>query len=285
MNRLAAPAVVLFTLCASHLISAESGEFGEEDFTRKDRAQILYTPKLSFNTDNIPVVNILVTEGNDEIEFSSRGGFALMPEGETGTQVIYPAGTRCKAKISSGSPAVISYYPVCGKAASSDFERISALKKTVEDKGKKWRSFNLGSVFGFYGTVLDNRVTLIAFDLPSKERGAAEKAVEELKKVFDCDFSIYEDLTERPGGTIAVRCGGEPLVRAQDVIFVSSEQKQFIKVHGVQFAKGYSWEGSEDREYRGQIYIAVDRNGKLAAVNSIDAESLLRGLVPSEIYK
>lgn len=40
----------------------------------------------------------------------------------------------------------------------------------------------------------------------------------------------------------------------------------------------------QDRDYRGQIYVAIDRKGKLAVVNLVGEAELLAGLVPAEIY-
>src|SRR5207253_1281933 len=42
--------------------------------------------------------------------------------------------------------------------------------------------------------------------------------------------------------------------------------------------------GREDRRYEGALRVAFDTKGKLAAINVIELESYLQGVLPSEIY-
>jgi SpoIID/LytB domain protein len=52
----------------------------------------------------------------------------------------------------------------------------------------------------------------------------------------------------------------------------------------VEFGVGYPSHGFEDRSYWGKLYVAVDREGRLALVNAAPEDKLLAGLVPAEMY-
>lgn len=56
-----------------------------------------------------------------------------------------------------------------------------------------------------------------------------------------------------------------------------------VKVFQVEHDVGLPQHGREDREYPGTIRVVIDKAGKLAAVNRVDLESYLEGVVPSEM--
>lgn len=56
-----------------------------------------------------------------------------------------------------------------------------------------------------------------------------------------------------------------------------------IILEQIQYASGFSWGGEEDREYRGIIEIAVDKEYGLNLINIINIEEYLYSVLPSEM--
>ena len=77
---------------------------------------------------------------------------------------------------------------------------------------------------------------------------------------------------------------GAPIGDAISYVRLTSQDGKPITVERVEYGKGYSWHGHADRHYRGQLYVVVDADGKLAVVNVIGLEDLLKGIVPAEIF-
>ena len=78
---------------------------------------------------------------------------------------------------------------------------------------------------------------------------------------------------------------GQPLGEATSYLRISNKNAETsLQVDQVEYGKGYKWHGYQPRNYRGDIYLVVDADGALAAVNVLGAESILAGVVPSEIF-
>jgi SpoIID/LytB domain protein len=56
-----------------------------------------------------------------------------------------------------------------------------------------------------------------------------------------------------------------------------------IKIHDVPYGVGFSWEGREDRLYRGKIEVNLNKKGRICVINEIELEEYLLGIVPSEV--
>lgn len=265
---------------------ARAQEVGE-DFTRRDRAATLYSTKFRFTADHVPVVNVLVMEDQDSIVFGADGPLVFQPEGEGGAAIRVGRGrTRCRAALDQGRAAAIRSWVALARVPAGDLERVRRSRAEWEGRGLKIRSFERGSVFGFFGRVLDNRVLVLVEDRPF-ERGEEARARrdEVARQTGVATIEVFEEVVERPGGVVRVRCEGVTAEMAfPDVVFVAPAGSDRVHVQSVEFGRGFPWHGREDRSYRGEIVLAPDRNGRLAVVNAVDAETLLKGLVPSEIY-
>lgn len=257
-------------------------EEGYEDFTRRDRTAILYSTKLLFTSDNVPIIRVGIMDGQENIKFSSDNPFMFLSEGEGGSSLKLGQGhTECTASIRTSKPAKIRYWIVLAKVRAQDLEKVRNIRQMIEKEGKKVRLFERGSVFGFYGKIMDNRMIFIVEDNPYNTIDDALKRKKEMKNENELD--IFEEIMNRPSGVIRIVCNG---VKAELEYpgMVNITTDGMFKVHDVEFGKGFSWHGREDRTYRGQLIIAIDRNGLLSAINLISTELFLKGLVPSEMY-
>lgn len=268
------------------VVPALAQEVGE-DFTRRDRAASLYSTKFRFTKDHVPVVNVLVMEGQDQVVFGADGPLVFQPEGEGGAAIRVGRGrTTCQAVLEQGQPAKVLSWVALARVLAKDLDRVRQVRAEWEGRGLKVRSFERGSVFGFFGRVLDNRVLVLVEERPFEKAVDARARRDALAaETGIATLEVFEEAVERPKGVIRVQCEGVQADLAfPDVVFVSPARADRVFVKAVEFGRGFSWHGREDRPYRGDLVLAPDRNGRLAIINAIDAETLLKGLVPSEIY-
>src|SRR5205085_2507665 len=131
-----------------------------------------------------------------------------------------------------------------------------------------------------HGPVHDNRrhyVSVGRFD----DEAAARELMKKLVELGESPW-LHERLLGGPSGTISVvDPAGRERARADGVAFESEAPLKVLRVH---HDVGFPQEGFEDREYDGRILAALDRAGKLAAVNQLDLDQYLQGVVPSEVF-
>lgn len=255
------------------------------ELNRADRTAALYSTQLAFDGDNVPVVTIAVMEGQESIRVSAVDGLLVMPDGPGGAQVELPPGKRpFEARLDGSSPSSVRYRVVVARIAAARVEDVRAARRRWEERDFKVRVVELGSVFGFYGRVLDSRVALVCIDQIHTDRAAALDAAGTLEGAYDdADVSLHEEAESRASGAV-VLTDGTTTIRNQDVIWVEGRGGRPVVVEDVEFGVGFPWHGRETRTYAGRIALTVDRSGRLAAINQVAAEKLLEGLVPAEIY-
>lgn len=284
---------MLLVLVASVLLSsgALAGDaplpVAGEDFTRKDRTELLFQTKFQFTPENVPVVTVGIVEGVRDVAFSSEGPLVFQPEGEGGPAVRVGRGRiDCMAAIEDSKPAVIRYWAALERVPAMSLATVREARKRWTDKGLNIRTFEQGSVFGFYGRVLDNRRVVIVEDVPFADRDSAVRRLDQLTSSHGLSTpEPYEEVLSRPDGRVRVRCTNvDAGMEFPGIVTVSPSAGKAIRVKNVEFHKLYGHGKAEDRSYRGNLILTADRNGQLAVVNQIDAETLLKGLVPSEIF-
>ena len=255
------------------------------ELNRADRAAVLYSTQLAFDSNNVPIVNIAVMEGQETIRVSATEGLVIQPDDKSGTSIDIPTAKKVfTAHVESGKPSRLRYTVVVDRLKASNVERVRETQKRWQERDFKIRLIELGSVFGFYGRVQDSRVALVCIDHAYDDLDEAREAAETLGASYeDANVSLHEEVAERSSGTV-ILTDGAITVRNQDVIWLAPRGKGMMRVEDVEFGIGFPWHGREGRAYAGRIALAVDRRGKLLAINQVDAETLLKGLVPAEIY-
>ena len=138
-----------------------------------------------------------------------------------------------------------------------------------------------GNVLGIGGRVLANREYRLVLPVASKLR--AEELVAEVYDLFGTRAFISQRIAQRPWGELSVHVADAPVGTATSFVRLST-QGDCIEVENVEYGHGYSWHGFKNRQYRGELYVVIDPDGQLAAVNLLGAESLLPSVVPSEMF-
>jgi len=278
-----------FALLAALALAAPAAAQDQEgeDFTRRDRTALLYQTKFLFTRENVPIVTVGLVEGETRVAFDSEGPLDFLPEGVGGPSLHVGRGrTACTARLDDGVPARIRYWVALSRLPARDLDANRKERAAWESRGLALRSFQRGSIFGFYGRVLDNRTSTWVEDAPFDTPQAAQVRRDALSaKTGLATLEIFEEVVDRPRGTVQVTCAGvDAAMSFPGMVMVEPTDGRPFTIRSVEFGKGFAWHGREDRSYRGRLVLTPDRNGKLAAVNAVDGETLLKGLVPSEIY-
>ena len=275
------PIVSLLLLAVVPPAAAQQGEL-----TTRDEAAALYSTRFSFNADNVPEVSIALMDDQEEIRFSASGGLRLLPTGLRGPEVLTLAGLQWTARVEGGRPASVRYWVVLEHVPARDLAAVRAARERCAGLGRPVVTVEVGSLFSFFGQVIDSRRIYVVEDEAYTSHDQAQARAEEAGLRYGLETSVHAKLDERSSGTIVLtNQRGTVTVRAREALWLQPEDPGgTVRVRGVQFGRGFSWGGRQDRSYRGTLYLAVDRHGKLAVVNALDAEALLRGIVPTEIY-
>ncbi len=279
-------ALLAFVASPAPAVEVDEARTGE-DFTRRDRTELLFSTKFTFTPENIPVVTVGIVEGEREISFLSEGPLVFLSEGEGGPGIRIGRGrTECIATMENSRPAEIRYWAALERVPAISLGPVREARTRWTDRGLSIRTFEQGSVFGFYGRILDNRTVVITEDRPFEDRSQALKHLDELVAAHGLSTpELYEEVVRRPDGRVRVRClGVDASMEFPGMVVVTPSAGKVIRVRNVSFHKLYNEDKREDRSYRGSMIFTADRNGTLAAVNAVDAETLLKGLVPSEIF-
>lgn len=249
------------------------GWAGASDLSSSDRIDLLYSNQFHFNRRGEPQITVGLVQGADRVRLSAEGGLLVLPSGDGGTRIA--GGTSFDIRIGRATAAEQSFSIVLSQVVGADARR-------VESEAERWRAhglspteYEVGTVFGVEGRVLDTRRVLLATGRVSSEDDAIAEAAR-LKKAHAALGQLHPIVRRRASGSLLARDAAADLtVEAEGVLWFAAEDGGPITVHDV---------GGETRTYRGNMYVSVDRHGKLSVVNLVSETELLSGLVPAEIY-
>ncbi len=239
--------------------------------------------RLDFHGGN-PVVPLRLMEGAQSVTFSSKSRLRLSLPGEITKTVDGAPGRTWTVKLRESSPAQVVARVQLLEVAFADKQGLAEAQVEWERKGYPLKVQVLGSVYGVSGKVIDNRRYLLLIDQPLPPAEAAKRQAELLEKE-SVRTSLYEEVKAPAHAVLELYdAEGQRVGEARDQLSVESPDGTPIEVRQVEFGVGYDSHGFDDRAYRGSLLLTADRNGKLAAVNQVGLEDLLKGLVPSEIF-
>lgn len=273
-------------LLPAAILALSSGVIGfsalADETSTGDKLRILYSNRFTFTDDGIPLVTVELMSGQSEVRLEAAGGILVKPDGD-GAAVI-EGGQRWTIRVEGARPATIREWTVVERFDPEDESGVRAALARWTERGYEPQRFEVGSLFGVEGEVIDGREVLVAI-APVAAPGGGRKAAA-IGSEHGIETSVHAELMRRPQGTI-VADNGEVTVRNRSVIwFAPRAAGATLEVKDVVTGAGGSQleTGREDRHYFGMVYVTLDRDGALTAVNAVPADRLLAGLVPSEIY-
>ena len=241
-----------------------------------DKLRILYSSRFTFTDDGLPLVTVEIVGGRDTISLGADGGLVVRPDGDGGSAVMAKGGATWTIRAVDTEPAVIEDWVVVERLGTDDAAGVAKATARWSERGFAPRAFEIGTVFGVDGEVIDTRETLVAVT------GSAAK----IGKKYGIATSIHRELVKRPQGTIVAESGGTIVENPSVLWFAPRDADDTISVDEVPVGAGGSQLDvtTETRRYWGAVYVTLDAAGKLVAVNAIAEDKLLAGLVPAEIF-
>lgn len=273
----------LQTLCGGLVVAGAPGLLPRAaraaDMSLSDRMDLLYSNQFNFDHRGQPRITVGVMQGQRQVQLSARGGLEALPSGETGTAIV--GGRRWRIRVRDTKPAEQRFRVVLDALPATELRRIEGVGKRWAKRGFEVDEREVGALFGVAGKVLDTRRVLLTTDLFSSEREARKRA-RELAERHKIIPRLHPEVERRASGRIVAEdLDSGVRIEAEGVLWFAPREGGTVTVHDVEDGAGRD---RGDRPYRGQIYVAVDRNGELAVVNLVGESELLAGLVPAEIY-
>lgn len=125
----------------------------------------------------------------------------------------------------------------------------------------------------------DNRMIFFGVGLYDDEE-AAKTAQDQLSAQSISSWIFPENLAAAQG-TLKILQGKNVVAKTNDNIFLRTSGTTLVKQ--MEYAKGFSWHGREDRRFAGDLKVQFGVENLIDVIEITDLESLLVGIVPAEI--
>lgn len=244
----------------------------------------LNTKRLDFKGGS-PLIPVKLMEGSAEVTLIGRGRLRFRLPGTPEKQLEGPAGMAWKVRRVKGTPAKIVARIQIAEVPFNDKEGLQRALDEWKERGLAVKSQVLGGVYGIAGKVIDNRRYVLVVDQPPAPPESLADQQAKLLTEFQVRTTLLEDIKTR--GTIKLELedgNGNVVATVDEKVVAESPDGAPIEVKRVEYGVGYDFHNFEDRAYRGSVLLTADRAGKIAVINQVDLEDLLKGLVPSEIF-
>jgi SpoIID/LytB domain protein len=255
-----------------------------DDTSASDKLRILYSTRFTFTDGGLPLITVQIMGGKKDVKLRAKGGVIVRPDGAGGSAIETDDGENWTVGVEGAKPAVIHDWTVVDTLGPDDAAGISAALARWKERGFDPRSFEIGTVFGTGGEVIDTREVRIAIDPVAAGKGSTRAA--EHARRFGVKTLVHEELVRRPSGTIVAKSGATTIRNASVLWFQPKKPAETLTVADVPTGAGGSQlqTGIEDRRYWGSVYVTLDHDGSLLAANAVSEDKLLAGLVPAEMY-
>lgn len=255
-----------------------------DETSATDKLRILYSTRFTFTDDGLPLVTVEIMSGQKLVHLRARSGITVRPDGAGGSAIESDGGEAWTVTVDDARPAVLQDWTVVETLGPDDARGVTAALARWKARGFEPRTFELGTVFGTGGEVIDTREVRIAVDPVAAGKGRARAA--EIARRFGVATTVQQELVRRPAGTIVARSGATTIRNPSVLWFQPRRVGETIAVADVPTGTGGSQleTGSEDRRYWGSVYVTLDHDGALVVANAVSEDRLLAGLVPAEMY-
>nr|MBA2539858.1 hypothetical protein [Deltaproteobacteria bacterium] len=257
---------------------------GADETSATDKLRILYSTRFTFTDTGVPLITVEIMSKKREVKLRAKGGVIVWPDGNGGAAIETEGGDSWTISADAVKPAVIHDWTIVDTLQPEDSTGITGSLAKWKERGFEPRNFEIGTVFGVDGEVIDTREVRIAIDPVPTGKGTARSA--EIAKRFGIRTSVHQELVRRPGGVVLAKSNGTVIKNSSVLWFRPKKPTETLTVENVPTNTGGSQlqTGSEDRRYWGAIYVTLDHDGSLVVANAVPEDKLLAGLVPAEMY-
>lgn len=233
-----------------------------------------YFHAIRFNQQNIPVISILISNLHQAYNITSKAHFKV--EYKDGNRI---KSFKCKDLLIRGvesDTGELIYKLIADRVNFNDKETLKKSEEKFRELGFEPESIVIGSIFGLKGKVYDNRQYYISIATFTNKEDA-DLLTSEIFEKHKIRTFLLPVLKKHPSGKIRIEAKDRNIsLNVKDIVWIKEgKDGLFLTDETKKTIYGY---------YKGDFYFTFEPNGRLAAINRIDLEELLRGVVPSEIY-
>lgn len=241
-----------------------------------DRLAILYAPQFNFTRDGEPLVHVGVLSKVDSVEFSADGPLRVVVPGASQSEVLLDGRRSVRVSMKDGKAGRYRHWVVVGRVRHGDKAAVDRVIDEWVDRGYLATAHEVGALFAVGGRPFDSRVVLIGLGGYDTWKEAMELA-RRLEQRFGIETEHHTELLEHASGTLTLSGGGRrgAALSFKDVLWVAPQEPG--QVFTIKSPGG-------KRRYAGHLAFTADRQGRLAVVNAVPIETLVKGVVPSEVY-
>lgn len=280
-------ALALITLTTLSLAQSPRHALGQQatEMSTADRLRLLYSTQLNFTSEGDPLIRLGLMEEAETIQITPSEPVRILPSGEGGPEIEVPGDKTLTITRSQARAGKYKHWVVVDRLPVAQRQRAETIKQAWLERGYPTEAFEVGGLFAIKGKVFDSRTILFGVGGTSQMQ-EAQRIKEKLQARFGIVGGVHSQLVEHPSALLTLRVEGMPVtIHHRDILQLAPradrDDKIRYKVPGIK--KNYV-NGTETRTYTGTLIIAPDRKGKLALINSLGAEKVLKGVVPSEIF-
>jgi len=247
-----------------------------------DKLRMLYSNQFTFTDEGLPVVTIELASGENQVRLGSSAGILVRPDGESGAAI--DAGNEWVLSVEDVKPAELREWTVVAHLHPDADGAIERELASWKARGYTPKTFEVGTLFGVEGAVLDSRETLIAVAPSTPGRGATQAKI--IARKFAVETSVHTEVVKLPRGTVVARSGAVTIRNPSVIWFAPKKADGTIRVDDILVGHGGSQLQTkrESRRYFGRVFVTIGKDGKLVVVNAVSTDKLLAGIVPSEIF-
>jgi SpoIID/LytB domain protein len=265
------------------VLLAPRGSARADETSTGDKLRILYSSRFTFTDDGLPLVTVEIMGGQKEVHLSAPSGLLVRPDGAGGSAIAIAGTAPWTVRASDTSAAQITEWTVVESLGADDATGAAAALDRWKQRGFDPKQFDVGTLFGTGGETIDTREILIAVDPVAAGMGQARAAA--TAKRYGIPARVHRELVRRPAGTVVGEAGDATVSNPSVLWFEPAKSGETITVDDVPVGTGGSQleTKTETRRYWGRVYVTLDHDGSLVAVNAVPEDKLLDGLVPAEM--
>jgi peptidoglycan hydrolase-like amidase len=227
-------------------------------------------------------VRVGLLEEYKKITFQMHGCYRI--ESLSG-DILRAAGTsksRWRARIEESAPAQMLYSVLV--ASYPDSDKAMALAEIFAGQGQSAVVNQIGGPVELNGNDVVSDNTQYRVQIGNFKTEAEARA---LRETCDADYSprIIREVIRKPKGMIEFFDADmtESYMTEAGFRLIPEDANATVTICSVLTVSGFTYERPEDRRYAGIVEIYLDRTGGLAALNEVDIDTYLRGVVPAEM--
>ena len=252
------------------------------ELTSHDNHALLYAHQLQFSSSGTPMVRIRIADNMETLRFKPKGHFRVYPSGKGGCAIDLPGNQNYEISFDQVTSGKYQYASIL--ARSENVTEIEKLKNQCLEHQVDVEVLPIGSLFALHGKVFDNRENLLITKRSQQQseqlislQSCGTFASSEIEPVPN---EPYSELLAYPEAGLTIRDSSKKIqIHHRNLMWIelSDEGAVFYDIPGENGK-------TSDILINSMVVVTPDKNGKMAVVQSADVETILRGIVPGEIF-